>query len=222
MTTVRLVAYKVAGYPYISTVQTTQTMNSLSAFAKIKPATKKNEPETHTLNGHLSASLNDYVKASADIAEAEAVKAKAEVTLKEHGMKLMCKRVADGRKVESLLLTNTKSGLLYIVQDRFRMVTAESAVTVQAVLGEDAVKRSSEFSFNSEVLARHQDKIAKAIMELDIPDEDKAGLLIEKETYGYTFELNDIKTVAEKAKQTVESVFAIVQPVQQLKGQGKK
>ena len=198
-------------------------MSSLSQFATTKKTAAKNEKENHKMEGTLSAELHNYIEANKQIDHFTAIKAASESVLKGHGQHLMCDKMEKGRKVESFIMSNDKGeSLLYIVQDRFRSIKdQETAEAIKAMLGADSVKTTEYFSFNPEVLARHQDKIAKAIMELNIPDEDKNILLVNTPKIEYTFGVDEIPAVAKKAGQTVETVFTLTQPVQQLKGQGK-
>lgn len=201
----------------------TATLDLMSFAAPAKSAGKSDTKEIVTVDAGTAVMVDQYQEAKEAKQRAEGQMKAAEVVVKEAGRKwAIANLFAKGKQFTSFILSSPKTGLLYIVQDRFKMVTDDNVDAIREVVGAKNLTKEVKFELNPEVLAKHQQAIAKAIQAMDIPAADKGQLLLPKVVYTYGFELNDIPRIAQENNKTVDQVFEAVVPVQQLKTRDEK
>jgi hypothetical protein len=207
----------------------TKTKNApalnLDSFTTVVPkATKSTDKkEVVMTEGAIAKMIDQYQEAKEAKEAAEGRLKEAEVVVKEAGRKHAIKTMfAQGKDFASFILSSASNGLLYIVQDRFKMITAENVDLVRSIVGEENVVKETKYILNPDVLAKHQEKIARAIQALDLPAEDKSALLLGQHSYRYTFDLNDIGRIAKERRTSVDQIFEATVPVQQLKTRAEK
>jgi hypothetical protein len=196
----------------------------LKAFATAAPQTKagKDEKVIHRTDTTVSAAINGLVNTRKQIDELEAQYAGHEEVVKNAGTKITAQMFDEGKEFESFEMTSAENGILFIMQDRFSKLDATKAKAAKDLLGDDAVMESETYTIDPTMVEKHGDAIAKAIEAMDIPNDDKAKLLVCTTTWKYTFGLNEIGEVARKKDLKPAQVIQAVKPVTQVKMRSEK
>jgi hypothetical protein len=187
-----------------------------------KTTSKSDDKVTIKVDSKIAAAIDEYSAAKADIARLEARLKSAESVIKEHGTEYAVDQLGKGKTFESVIFASETNGLLFIVQDRAKMIKDDRLEQVEAVVGEDNVEAKTKLIMNIEIFEKYAEKIASALQGLNIPAEDKAQLITEETSYAYTFGLNDAARIAEEQGTTVAAVFQTFGPTLQLKARGSK
>jgi hypothetical protein len=70
-------------------------------------------------------------------------------------------------------------GVLVVPMDRFRKLSKDDAVDMQKKYYEDIIVETIEYSFNTDMIAKHSDAVSDAIMSSgDIEEDDKLKIII--------------------------------------------
>ena len=98
--------------------------------------------------------------------------------------------------------------------DAYKTVNEEKFDELTKKFGEDLCNHDTEYSFNSKVLAKHMDLISDWIMSSDIPDDDKANLLVRKDKFSIKKgTINELSNYGKK----MDKVFEAIHPTVQIK-----
>lgn len=194
-------------------------MNDLSSFSVVTDKkVGKQDKRTLKATAPVAAAINRYSENMKKLDELQAEINSDGAIIKEAGRVETIDLLKKNIPFQSFKLASTTNGLLYICQNRFAKLDADGHKAAAEIIGEKYLRKTTEYKFNKEMVEKHGSKIAAAIAKLDIPNEDKAKLLVSTDLFEYTFELDEIGQVAKESKVSVDVIFETVKPVQQLKG----
>ncbi len=164
----------------------------------------------------MSAKLLRWSQVKNELDNLEGEKAMLDSQIKEVGVREWCKLYqAQKCRPESIILTGEAGGSVMVLpMDKYKACSADKAIELAHKYGDDVVEVSTHYSFNTELLNKHMEKIAQAISGLDIPDEDKGQLLYMEQKQsvrkGAIERLNQLGNVAD--------VWVDLEPITMLKG----
>lgn len=115
---------------------------------------------------------------------------------------------------DSFILQSEGKSVMFLPTDRY---SAPGAGTPEAEVDEKTI-----YTFNPEVLEKHIDVIGQAIMDLEIPEEDKAELLTSKPTKNVRKGALDRLYNYAQDSEGIRNLFLEIGPVCQLKNTGGK
>lgn len=194
----------------------------LGDFAAPAPETNKRPThETVAVDAATAKQLDAFVKAKSDLDSAKAIVDATGVVLKEFGRKWLVPLLKAGKDATSVILASPKNGAMYIPTDRFARIKPENLDAVREVVGAENVNSVTEYTFDTEMVAKYGPQIAQALKSLQIPEGDKLKLLVPNLVHTYTFGLNDVARVATERGVSIETVLDTVGVVEQMKVRGK-
>lgn len=194
------------------------TINVFAAAKKKESPAKKADKKEILIEDE--GKLSQLIKTKMDLENLTTLQKSLDYEVKQLGQAAWIKEYQTlKRRPDSFHLKSSKTGdkMLIIVMDKYASIDETRAGEIREQFGEDAVEETTEYSFNTEILKKHQEAIGAAIAAMDIPDEDKANLLVVSQKFSIAKGM--IERFAEKG---VETAFYNLAPQVQLKNAGGK
>lgn len=201
------------------------SIGALAGISTAAEAKKSNSTTKSTIeiqDSRVASAIDNFVTGKAALDKLTAQLKANESIIKEYGAEYAVDQLSKEKKFESVIFASKTNGILFITQDRPKMIKEDALPQIEAIVGENNVEVKTKLEMNLEVFEKYADKIAAALRNLDIPVEDKAKLITEVSTYEYTFGLNDIAKIAKEQEVSVQNVFSTFSPTLQLKVRGEK
>jgi hypothetical protein len=196
-------------------MNTTKPAVNIFAAAAAKPATKTAKKEKEIVElPELGDKIGRYEEIKAALANLEAEGKMLEGEIKDMGRTAWMQKYTQERKrPESFRLQDaTGATTLLLVIDKYTKVEDEKRAVLETI-DPDLIEVSTQYSFNPDILQKHQEAIAEAIAGMDIPDEDKAAMLVVSQTKA--IRKGTIDRLAQYDNPGV--VFDLISPIVQLK-----
>lgn len=190
-----------------------------SATKKVSPASKGKEKDSvivlESEYQGISEKLLRLQQVRNDFDNLEAEKKMLEGEIKAIGVEKFCDMFQRNKvRPDSFILRGEKGGSMMVLpMDKYINLAEETAARLHAKYGEKIVDTAQTFTFNPVLLNKYMEQIGEAIAGLDIPDEDKAGLLYQETKY--SVRKGTIDHLSEYGN--VMEVFGEISPVVQLK-----
>lgn len=109
--------------------------------------------------------------------------------------------------------------VMFMPTDRYIKIDENGSNELKETFGDDIVTVTTDFGFNAEMLEKYGDEISEAIMNSDIPDEDKGKIIVATTTYTVAKgSIEKMKEFSEKSETSIEVVLEKIKPVMSIKG----
>jgi len=104
--------------------------------------------------------------------------------------------------------------VMFLPSDRYIKINSDQSESLIEEFGSDIVTEDTQYSFDKDMLEKYSDEISQAIMDSDIPYEDKIKIIVPTTSYSIA------KGTISKLNQygNVESLVERIKPVVMLKG----
>lgn len=109
--------------------------------------------------------------------------------------------------------------IMFMPTDRYIKIDKKSAKDLKESFGEEVVTETTDFGFDAKMLEKYGEEISDAIMNSDIPDEDKGKIITATTTYTVAKgSIENMKDFSEKSGTSIGVVMEKIKPVISVRG----